>query len=268
MTSEGEVVGPSGAALTSKDGRLSLSIPAGALANEVPVNIEAIPADQRTGPLADLDPAAIVYGLEPSGLLFDQPVAFQVILEIDIGEDGSVTPPLAFVINDAGNGELVDLDVQLDVESGIAVLAGSIDHFSLIVGLDGGLAVGLEQVNPKERNIGSPWEAGVVIRNITKKPAGIEFSISVNSIRFEGLGEVEVVGASSHHAFNLNSGEERKLDLPVPRWQCGDEGDGSYRVVVTANLGGNLISDLVQLRSGLPIPSPLPWKSFSGNKKA
>ena len=63
------------------------------------------------------------------------------------------------------------------------------------------------------------------------------------------------MGTSSHHGFTLNSGEERKLDLPTPRWQCDDEGDGSYRVVVRANLGGDLISDLVQWRSELPIPS-------------
>jgi len=266
VTVEGEVVGPSGADLTSEDGLLSLTIPAGALAKDVPINIDALPADQWTGFLAGLDPAAIVYSLEPSGLTFDKPVAFQMTMQIDIGEDGSVVPPMAFVINDAGNAELIDLDVQLDNESGIAVLSGSIEHFSMIVGLDGGLAVGLEQVNPKERKVNTPWEAGVVVRNITKKPAGVELSITVNDIPFEGLGEVEVVGASSHHGFNLNSGEERKLDLPAPRWQCGDEGDGSYRVIVSANLGGNLISDLVQWNSGLP--SPLPWKSFSGNKQS
>ena len=268
VTVEGEVVGPSGADLTSEDGLLSLTIPAGALAKDVPINIEALPTDQWTGFLAGLDPAAIVYSLEPSGLTFDQPVAFQMSMEIETGEDGSVVPPLAFVINGDGNGELIDLDVQLDNDSGIAILSGTIEHFSMIVVFDGGLAVGLEQVNPKERNIGSPWEAGVVVRNITKKPAGVELSIAVNTIRYESLGEVEVVGASSHHSFNLNSGEERKLDLPAPRWQCGDEGDGSYRVVVSANLGGNLISDLVQWRSEVPVPSPLPWESFSGNKQS
>ena len=103
----------------------------------------------------------------------------------------------------------------------------------------------------------------MLVRNVTKKKAGIEFSIAVNDIRFEGLGEVEVVGTSSHHGFNLNSGEEKKLDLPVPRWQCGDEGNGSYRVVVRGNLGGNLISDLVQWRS----ESPNLWEYISGSNQ-
>lgn len=263
QTAEGEVVGTSGAELTSPDGGLSLSIPAGALASEVAINIEAVPADQWTGPLSDLDPAAIVYSLEPNGLSFDQPVAFQMTMDIEVGEDGLVVPPVAFVINEAGNGELIDLDVQLDNESGIAIMSGNIEHFSWLVGDDGGLAVGLEQINPKNRNVGSPWEAGVLVRNITRKPAGIEFSIAVTDIRFEGLGEVEVVGTSSHHGFNLNSGEERKLDLPAPRWQCGDEGEGSYRVVVRGNLGGNLISDLVQWRR----EHPNLWESLSGSKQ-
>jgi len=107
-TGEGKVVGPSGGKFTSQDGLLSLAIPAGALAKEVKINIEAVPADQWTGSLSDLDPTAIVYALEPSGLSFEQPFAFQMTINTEIGEDGSVVTPVAFVINEAGEGELVD----------------------------------------------------------------------------------------------------------------------------------------------------------------
>ena len=62
----GEQIGRDGGVVVSDDGRLSLEIPAGALAQNVEITIEAVPGPE--GSASDL------YVMEPMGLVFDRPV--------------------------------------------------------------------------------------------------------------------------------------------------------------------------------------------------
>lgn len=59
-------IGPRGGIVTSEDGRVTLEVPAGALADEVEISIERI----EDAPEGSVGPA---YAIEPYGLTFSQP---------------------------------------------------------------------------------------------------------------------------------------------------------------------------------------------------
>ncbi|MCX4241116.1 hypothetical protein [Paraliomyxa miuraensis] len=63
---EGEGIGSEGGVVVSDDGRMALSIPAGALEQNVEITIEVVPGPE--GAASDL------YVIEPMGLTFDRPV--------------------------------------------------------------------------------------------------------------------------------------------------------------------------------------------------
>lgn len=86
------------------------------------------------------------------------------------------------------------------------------------------------------------WKADVLVRNDTNK--GLGRGLRVTEIEFVGWDTIEVVGTDSHAGFVLAEGQERKLDLPVPRWKCADPGEGKYGILVSAELGGDLLSNL------------------------
>lgn len=238
---EGTVIGPTGAEVTSADGLVQLTFPAGAVNKEVAVRVEALSTEDWPDILADLDPAAVVYRLEPSGLSFAEPVTFAMTMDLELADDGSIEAPLAIVVDDQGNGEPAGLDVELDPRAGTAVVTGTLKHFSFVVGHSGALAVSLEEISPRRRLIGEPWEATVGVRNVsTATPSA---GIIVDRAGFEALGKVEVVGSDSHPRFKLEAGQTKELDFPVPRWQCTDVGEGAYRVVVRARIGGDVVSN-------------------------
>lgn len=241
------IVGSAGGTAVSGDGRLSLVVPAGALDSEASLSISQVPAEQWPEEMAGLDEEAIVYRLEPGGLSFDQAVSFTMTMDLDVGDDGSVAPPLAVSVGDDGAWEPLSLDVVLDLEAGVSTIRGEISHFSWIVGHSGDLALGLEEITPRERSVGEEWEAAVQVRNVSTGThrLGLSYKIVVQFVRFEALGEVEVVGTESHSGFTLDQGEARTLDFPKPRWQCTDLGEGAYRVVARAEIGGGAFSAFV-----------------------
>jgi hypothetical protein len=239
---EGVTVSPAGTEVTSDDGRLELSFPAGAVADETVVAVTALVPGDRPGVLDGLDPAAVVYQLEPSGLTFDQPVPFVLTMDLATTDDGLIAPPVAILVGDDGDAEVAAFDAEIDPIAGTAVLTGAVEHFSMIVGQDGALAVGLEQVSPKDRKLATPWPAEVEVRNNGVPIAGVNLGLIVNAVDFGGGGPVEVDGSASHPGFALAAGASQKLGPPAPRWQCGDIGKGEYRVVVRAELGITLFS--------------------------
>ncbi len=238
---EGVTVTSSGAEVTSDDGRLVLSFPDGAVAEDTVVAVAALAADEWPDDLAALDPASLVYSLEPSGLTFDEPVAFALTTDLVTADDGLAQVPLAILIDDEGTGELVGLDAELDPGAGVAVVSGEIEHFSRIIWPTGTLTVGLEQVSPKDRDLGQPWKPAAQIHNGTYEvtsESGYQFAVmrdfTISAITFGSSGAAQVVGSTSHPGFKLEPGTIRKLDSPAPRWQCVDIGEGVYTVSATA----------------------------------
>ncbi len=69
----GVTVGSSGGTVTSTDGRVSLSVPSGALGSDTAIVIEQVPASELDDELTAVAEGGPVYRFEPSGLTFDEP---------------------------------------------------------------------------------------------------------------------------------------------------------------------------------------------------
>jgi hypothetical protein len=123
----GDTIGPDGGVVTSRDGRVSLDIPPGALDHEVTITIEEI----DEGPEGSI---GRVYEILPSHTQLLVPA----LIEVDLGaakSDGDVEPQLTaasmedVVITTERGDHWVDLaDLDVDVESQIA--SASVMYFS------------------------------------------------------------------------------------------------------------------------------------------
>ena len=123
----GDTIGPDGGVVTSRDGRVTLDIPAGALDHEVTITIEEI----DEGPEGSV---GRVYEILPSHTQLLVPA----LIEVDLGAaktDGDIEPQLTaatmedVVITTERGDHWVDLaDLDVDVESQIA--SASVMYFS------------------------------------------------------------------------------------------------------------------------------------------
>ena len=123
----GDTIGPDGGVVTSRDGRVTLDIPPGALDREVTITIEEI----DEGPEGSV---GRVYEILPSHTQLLVPA----LIEVDLGaakSDGDIEPQLTaasmedVVITTERGDHWVDLaDLDVDVESQIA--SASVMYFS------------------------------------------------------------------------------------------------------------------------------------------
>ncbi len=102
---EGTPVGPRGGTITSDDGRVTLEVPAGALADEVAIRIveaEDVPAD-AVGP---------AYEIQPQGLTF----AFPAAVVYDVADGMDVDPDAVRLVVEREDdwSALADRDVDVD----------------------------------------------------------------------------------------------------------------------------------------------------------
>ncbi|MCB2224162.1 MAG: hypothetical protein KQH83_08305 [Actinobacteria bacterium] len=255
-------IGPDGGTVSSADGGLTLVVPAGALVEPVAIEITAV----SDPPDVFAETPWALYRLEPDGLQFDAPVGFTLEVPFVAEADGSVAAPMvALLSGDLAEATLLGGSVDVDLERGVAVATGTLDHFSYLVGHSGKLIVKLEDVQPRRKNVGDVWEAETVVAS---GGAGGRFTVNVLNLQVKGISftadaPVEVYGSDGHPGFVLEPESERTLDSPVPRWTCADDGDGSYGVDVTAELGGGVVSGMVwwarEITEGLPGVAANEW---------
>jgi hypothetical protein len=132
--SNGVLVGPGGGALSTADGRLTLTVPEGALSGWQ--RIEVRPASPGT--LPPLPPGvslAFAYELLPHGLQFARPVEVAVtVADPTQGDTATAGHAPVVLLNQSGGVEtLSDQRLLLDF-TGAAVARGSLLHFSTLFG--------------------------------------------------------------------------------------------------------------------------------------
>jgi hypothetical protein len=122
-----DTIGPEGGVVTSRDGRVTLDIPPGALDHDVAITIEQI----DDGPEGSL---GAVYEILPSRTQLLFPATIEVDLSASKG-DGSLEPQLTaatmedvVIATERGEGweQLADLDVDVEAE----VVTASVLYFS------------------------------------------------------------------------------------------------------------------------------------------
>jgi len=101
---EGTVVGPRGGVVTSEDGRVTLDVPEGALADEVAIQI--VEAEDAPG-----DAIGPAYVIEPFGLTFARPAELVYDVSDSAGEMDADAVQLVIERND-GWSALADCDVD------------------------------------------------------------------------------------------------------------------------------------------------------------
>lgn len=102
---EGTVVGPRGGVVTSEDGRVTLDVPEGALADEVAIQI----VEAEDTPEDAIGPA---YVIEPFGLTFSRPAALTYDVSDSAGEMDPEAVRLVIEREDAWSA-LADCDVDM-----------------------------------------------------------------------------------------------------------------------------------------------------------
>lgn len=133
-------IGANGGNLTSKDQRLTLIIPAGALGNTETITIEEIDTDQLGSEFDEIaaDPGINkAYELGPDGLEFEMPIEVQfdsdqVVIQQNNEMGESVFIDLELLLT-SENGEvagLENLQMKIDEETGEVTITGELKHFS------------------------------------------------------------------------------------------------------------------------------------------
>jgi hypothetical protein len=118
-----------GGVVESEDGRLRLQIPPGALEHDTHITISQVPPSEWPEDIAELEPVADVYDLQPEGLQFSTPAKLVHMLEhVDPTEF-----PALFGISRSAGGELSLLGnptTHYDVGAGTATFTADLHHFS------------------------------------------------------------------------------------------------------------------------------------------
>ena len=162
-------IGPDGGIVVSEDGRVTLSIPAGALSSITEISIEESDLSELPPEFSDLDPAPEkVYALAPDGLAFALPATASVTLDsTPVAADGSLQGDAALLFTSTqGMPEiLANSTITINAAASEISISGEITHFSPLVqtGLIGFKAV-VSGV-PDSLPVGASFSAVVAITN-------------------------------------------------------------------------------------------------------
>lgn len=119
-------IGAAGGSLRSADGKMNLTIPAGALGNDTEIAITEVSPDHQSDAVRQLG-ADKVYRLEPAGLMFAQPAT--VGIELPASATGQVA---VLLLHSAGQWEAPGAQtLALSVDK--RTLSGQLNHFSELV---------------------------------------------------------------------------------------------------------------------------------------
>lgn len=128
-------IGANGGIVTSADGKLTLTIPAGALGNTEIITIESIDPVTLPPEFSGLNGQA-AYKLGPDGTQFAQPVGVSVNLnDPPLQADGSVKGSLVALVTSV-NGALESLGnvaLSVNMTANTATATGKLTHFSHVV---------------------------------------------------------------------------------------------------------------------------------------
>ncbi len=228
-SAESVFVGAAGGEVASPDGRFTLSIPAGALVEGVEISIGVASEDEWPEDVVGIEPRA-VYRLEPDGLEFAEPALFQLTVPV-VTTDKGVAPPVVVVRSGDGEFEVVELEVVIDFDTGTAVVAGAVEHFSWAVQTEGEVTIELERISPSWRDIGDTWLAALAVTNNDRFHQIQSLTVDLTH---DSSFPVAVRESAEDRQIQLTSSEQ--VTFPMGEWECGSSGHGSYGVVVSGML--------------------------------
>lgn len=159
-----EVIGPEGGTITSRDGRLTLTFPPGALSEDTEITIRDIDPNELPPEFDELDPD-LAYLLEPDGIVFAVPVTATLMLDDEpVQDDGSLSAlPVLLLTSSDGALEILDnLTQDVEGDANTAMISGELNHFSLLSDSKNGVR-GIVEGVPDSLPIGESFVAHVLI---------------------------------------------------------------------------------------------------------
>jgi hypothetical protein len=167
---ESKEIGPAGGNLTSKDGLLTLTIPAGALVESQTITVEIIAVDDlgsEFSELADAGGISGAYELGPDGLQFDEPITVKFQSnQTPVQTADSIGVFSEFLLTSSGGSvELLDsLVTHIDIDNSKIEVEGQLSHFSPLVTSQANNGVSFFVFGvPDELEIGSIFSADAKI---------------------------------------------------------------------------------------------------------
>lgn len=251
-----------GGVVTSEDGRLTLEIPPGALAEDTTITIARLSERQWSDEVAALEPVSDVYALGPNGLRFAVPARLTQQLDHD---DIAAFPLLAGVTRSA-DGELSMLDapsVTYEIAASSATFTANVEHFSDVFVTTqlrpipkrddppGELAselakleLGLERPHDSEAEtreqlmpIASTWRTDVRLSNTGEM--GLELvDVTGSGQGLFSVGLVHDRTLPKKESWRIVAGEVKQLGFV--RWQCNQLGAGGAAVHLVVRIAGDV----------------------------
>ncbi len=224
--------GPDVIVITSDDGKLTLEIQPGSLADDVEIAITTVPLAELPEPLSTVRGAGTGYKLEPDGLEFSELVAVTLELErSELDPEDETTITAYALVTQSADGELEVLPEQslewtLGEES--VAVSGQLSHFSWITRTKGSLTVALTEVK-REQPVGGSFTTRGEVGN--SDDSGSVTLVDVKGT-FQAFGPVSKTGGITTFTF--------EGDAPVPAdnytvadadFQCDEAGIGSYGLI-------------------------------------
>jgi hypothetical protein len=167
-----EVIGPEGGSITSRDGRLTLTFPPGALTEDTEIIITDIKGGEVRVESDGLEPQ-FTYHLEPDGIEFNAPVTASFPAdETPVQGDGSIVTEGALLYT-SSNGQielLENLTQEVNADEDTTSVSGELSHFSELSGTGLGIKIIVSGV-PDSLPVGGTFIANVLVENIEQKVA-------------------------------------------------------------------------------------------------
>jgi hypothetical protein len=228
---------PEATIVTSDDGKLSLSIPSGAMPEGTEVTITAVPQESLPAELSQLVGSAGGYELQPDGLTLSEPAtATQTMDRTELDDpDGQQTAYALVSYSDTAGREVLDSETATILSEGTTTVTAEVTHFSFIARTKSSLLVALEGHEPT-RAAGETYQLGAYVENARPSDVSLE-SVSGRWI----VGGVITAAQESFELDNLGSeyvvsGMNQLADFTC---EAPGTGDNGVRVSVTSKVVNN-----------------------------
>ncbi len=169
---EERILAAQGGSIGTSDGKITVEIPPGALAEDTTVSISVLSEDEWTEDVRDLNPVGPVYSLEPDGLNFQEPVTVKLALDSSLYFIGAnkteITAPLLFSIDSNSQPELLQ-DMETVVSPDELYVRGNTTHFSPVFISRGTVKVNIEPGEVKFKECDVYFKPIVTIINVGEK---------------------------------------------------------------------------------------------------
>ncbi|MBW8012943.1 MAG: hypothetical protein FVQ83_17130 [Chloroflexi bacterium] len=273
-----------GGTLTSDDGKLTITIPSGALDEDTEISVALIPVEdlpqellELAGEYSGVDPEDSAYSLQPDGLEFSQPVSITLeLIELEYSEDedgiGILAPILLAQGNDGAPEILDNMQIDVSLENETITLDGEINHFSWVVRTKSFLKAKLEQIDPKFLDVGSFSMIETKIKNTA--PNSFDYTQISASMFTSGPLEIQTTFPPNSSSVVLSypsilKPQESSFDRETI-W-CTSAGTASYTMQINANefdrTSNNPVPHPIQFAIAAsviciaPTPTPMPTPS-------